>query len=229
MRWIVSAASPDSSITTSFARRPTASIAPAGDAPRERLRVVGRGASAAHEQRAPTIVAPTRRGRQVARDGLDLGQLRHPAQRRLDRLVGLGGERVGPGQRRHRLPVVADLDVDGRAARPAASADSIVSRTTGASRVDLVARHLEQQLVVDLEQQPRPEARRRASRSSSRIIAIFMMSAAVPWIGMLMAIRSPAAAQARVARLELGDPAPPPEQRRRRSPAAGPVSLMWSM
>ena len=31
-----------------------------------------------------------------------------------------------------------------------------------------------------------------ARRSATRIIAIFMMSAAVPWIGMLIAIRSPA-------------------------------------
>ena len=51
------------------------------------------------------------------------------------------------------------------------------------------------------------------SRSWSRIMAIFMMSAAVPWMGMLMAIRSPAPRSDGVARLQLGDPAAPAEQR----------------
>ena len=41
-----------------------------------------------------------------------------------------------------------------------------------------------------------------------------MMSAAVPWIGMLMAIRSPAAAQRRDARLQLRDRALAAEQGR---------------
>ena len=44
---------------------------------------------------------------------------------------------------------------------------------------------------MDGEQEPRAEPAA-ADRSSARIIAIFWMSAAVPWIGMLIAIRSPA-------------------------------------
>ena len=45
-------------------------------------------------------------------------------------------------------------------------------------------------------------------------MAILTMSAAVPWMGMLIAIRSPAPRSAAVARRQLGDPAPTPEQGR---------------
>ena len=100
------------------------------------------------------------------------------------------GASARPWDRLHRLPVVAGLDVDGQ---------RDVERDRGLHRlahdrdqsVDPVARHLEQQLVVDLEQHPRGRPGL-AIRSATRIIAIFMMSAAVPWIGMLIAIRSPA-------------------------------------
>ena len=45
---------------------------------------------------------------------------------------------------------------------------------------------------MDGEQQPRAEAGGPDALASARIIAIFWMSAAVPWMGMLIAIRSPA-------------------------------------
>ena len=51
---------------------------------------------------------------------------------------------------------------------------------------------LEDELVVDLEQHPGAAGRARASRRRGWTIAILMPSAAVPWIGMLIAIRSPA-------------------------------------
>ena len=65
--------------------------------------------------------------------------------------------------------------------------------------LDLLVRRLEDQLVVDLEDQPRGEAGLRQSAASSRIMAILMMSAAVPWKGAFRAMRS---ALARTAPLE---------------------------
>ena len=99
--------------------------------PRRRRRPSGRASRSVRAQ----IVAraddrrPDEQRTQVARDGLDLGQLRHGrglrrerSDRRLERqLVGLGGDRVLARQRRHRLPVVADLHVDRRAARTGAA------------------------------------------------------------------------------------------------------------
>ena len=149
---------------------------------------------------------------QVARDGLDLGQLRHRRSGCLQRLVGLGRDRVGAGQRGHRLPVVADLDVDGE--RHVERQRRLHRRAEDRDEpVDLVAGHLEQQLVVDLEQRPGAEAAG-ASRSARRIIAILMMSAAVPWIGMLIAIRSPAARRLGLRACELRDLPLAAEERR---------------
>ena len=164
LRWIVRAASPDSSTTTSFARRPTASTRRPATASANASGVCVRSVRAHERARADDRRADDARP-QVARDGLDLGKLRHRRPTRasgasgasIRGLVGLGGDRVGAGQRRHRLPVVADLDVDGQ---------RHVERQRALHRlahdrhepVDLVARHLEQQLVVDLEQQPGPEA-----------------------------------------------------------------------
>ena len=185
-------------MTSCFARRPTASTRrPATASANASGACVpqrpGPSAPRAHDRRADDARA------QVARDGLDLGKLRHARpslrgerrDRRLERqLVGLGGDRVGARQRRHRLPVVADLDVDDERDRQRQRpfhglADD---RREG---LDLVAWRLEQQLVVDLQEQPGVQSRPR-NRSATRIIAIFWMSAAVPWMGMLIAIRSPA-------------------------------------
>ncbi len=190
LRWIVRTASPDSSTTTSLARRPTASTrrpaTAAANASGSCVRSVR-----AHEQRAPTIVAPTRRGRR-SRATVSTSGSSGTGDRRLDRLIGLGCGGIRPGQRGHRLPVVADLDVDGQrhVERPAPTPSSSAGRgRAGRSR----------------RAGPRAGARRgpgagagpgsprRRIRSASRIIAILMMSAAVPWIGMLIAIRSPAA------------------------------------
>ena len=72
---------------------------------------------------------------------------------------------------------------------------------------------------------PKPSA---ASRSATRIIAIFTMSAAVPWMGMLIAIRSPAPRSAGFAACSSGI-----WRFRPSSVATWPcrraVSLMWSM
>ena len=61
-RWIVSAASPDRSTTICLARRPTASTRRPATASANASGVCVRSVRA-HEQRAPTIVAPTMRGR----------------------------------------------------------------------------------------------------------------------------------------------------------------------
>ena len=61
----------------------------------------------------------------------------------------------------------------------------------GRGGVDLLLGHLEDQLVMDLHQHPRPRrAPRLASAGPIRAIARLMMSAAVPWIGALIAARS---------------------------------------
>ena len=52
-------------------------------------------------------------------------------------------------------------------------------------------------------------------------MAILMPSAAVPWIGMLIAIRSPAERSAQLRAVELRQVAPPPEQRRHEALVAG--------
>ncbi len=61
-RWMVRAASPDRSTTTSFARRPTASTRRPAMAAAKASGVCVRRVRA-HEQRAPVIVAPRMRGR----------------------------------------------------------------------------------------------------------------------------------------------------------------------
>ena len=82
----------------------------------------------------PAIVAPTSRAAQVAGDGLDLGQLRHPASGDRHGLVGLG--------RRSRRPRVSGV-IDSQSSPTLTStvsgtssgrAPSMVSRTIGASR-----------------------------------------------------------------------------------------------
>ncbi len=60
-------------------------------------------------------------------------------------------------------------------------------------------------------------------------MAILTMSAAVPWMGMLMAIRSPAPRSAALRAWSSGICALAPEQRRHVALVAGRVSLMWSM
>ena len=147
-----------------------------------------------HDRRADDARA------QVARDGLDLGELGHARpslrgerrDRRLERqLVGLGGDRVGARQRRHRFPVVADLDVDDeRHRRAAAPPPSSRARSPRAPRPRRAAPRTGARRGPD--RSSRARQTRPRSRSATRIIAIFRMSAAVPWIGMLMAIRSPA-------------------------------------
>ena len=70
-------------------------------------------------------------------------------------------------------------------------APSIVSRTiaASASTSSRGVSNSSSSWTVRSRRACRPEPR---SRSATRIIAIFWMSAAVPWIGMLIAIRSPA-------------------------------------
>ena len=156
----------------------------------------------AHERGRPMIVAPTMRGRRsratVSTSGSSgIGAKPTPS-------VGasgasssgassrLGGDRVGAGQRRHRFPVVADLDVDGqRDVERQGALHRLAQRAARAGRPRRAGPRAAARRGPGAAAAPgSPPAR---SRSSSRIIAILTMSAAVPWIGMLMAIRSPAA------------------------------------
>ena len=165
LRWMVSAASPDSSMTSIFARRPTASIRAPDHGVRERLEAVCVLSVRAQEERTPTMVAPTRRGRRSRATVSTSGS------------SGIGrtyewttGAARGTGS--HRLPVVAGLDVDGQRD---VQRDRPFHRLADHrdERVDAVARDLEQQLVVDLEEHPRrragrpPAARRPGSWRSS--------------------------------------------------------------
>ena len=73
----------------------------------------------------------------------------------------------------------------------------MISLTSAGELRQLLRIGLEHQLVVHLEEHPRPEAARDRSAASTRTMAIFIPSAAVPWIGMLIAIRSPGGRAAR--------------------------------
>ena len=66
-------------MTSCLRAPPDAPRPPAGDALRERRRVVASRSVRGPVTRAPTIVAPTSQRPQVARDGLDLGKLGHAA------------------------------------------------------------------------------------------------------------------------------------------------------
>ena len=162
---MVSAASPDSSTTTSFARRPTASTRRPAIASANASGVCVRSVRG-HEQRAPVIVAPDDARAQVARDGLDLGQLGHRrdlAERRRERRLGSAASSASAAIASARVSGVIDSQssptlMSTVSGTSSGSALSIVSRRTRHQPVDLVARHLEQQLVVDLEQRPRAEA-----------------------------------------------------------------------
>ena len=72
------------------------------------------------------------------------------------------------------------------------SAPSIASRSTGISR-STSSRGASSSSSSWTESRTRERNDPSCSARSVRIIAIFTMSAAVPWIGMLIAIRSPAA------------------------------------
>ena len=71
------------------------------------------------------------------------------------------------------------------------NAPAICSLAISLDLLGLVGGPLEQQLVVDLEDQTRVCSPAASSAWSQRTIATFMMSAAVPWITMLTANRSP--------------------------------------
>src|SRR5664279_1036804 len=143
-RWIVRATFPESSITSSLARRLTASI--------RRPRTAASNASGSwvrrvrdHDERAALISAPTIRGRRSRTTVSTSGS------------SGIGRRCVLARPDGHPFPVVADLDVDrqrhierqGRLHRGPEYRDE---------PVDLVAGHLEEELVVDLEERPGPEA-----------------------------------------------------------------------
>ena len=57
--------------------------------------------------------------------------------------------------------------------------------------LELRGRHLEQQLVVHLQEHAALAAGARPARCAMRTIAILTRSAAVPWMGALVAMRSP--------------------------------------
>src|SRR6185503_2482736 len=165
-RWIVIAVSSSRSRTTSFARldvptisRPTTARANAsGSCDRSVF---------SQDTRTPAIRAPTtspRRSRATVSTSGSSGMAAYQdaagsaTGRHLGgRFVGLGEERIATRDGRHRLPVPAHLHVDG---------ERHVQRQRALHRlaqdrdqpVDLVARHLEQQLVVDLEERARAEA-----------------------------------------------------------------------
>src|SRR5258706_2524258 len=166
-RWIVRNAPPDSSTTSCFARRPTASIrrpaTPSANASGSTDRSVR-----AQYVVASTIVAPVISGRRSratvstsGSSGIGESLSRDRRERRLERqLVRLGGDLVLASQGRHPLPVVADLDVDGERHRQGQGALHRLA-DDGGERINLIARCLEQQLVVDAQEEPRPEAGRR--------------------------------------------------------------------
>ena len=92
------------------------------------------------------------------------------------------------------------------------SAPSIVSRTSAASGVDLVARHLEQQLVVDRQEQPRARAgRRQALGDPDHRDLLDVGRGALD--GHVDGHPLPRPAQRRVGRAQLRDLALAPEQR----------------
>src|ERR1700690_355365 len=146
LRWTVSAASSDSSTTTSLARRPTATMRrpamPSANAVTDAWEAIMRGQSPA----APMIVAPTTSRRRSRATVSTSGS------------SGIGGSRSRvAGDDRHRLPVVAGLHVHG---------ERHVQRQGTLHRLpqdrdqpgDLLAGHFEEQLVVNLQEQPRTEA-----------------------------------------------------------------------
>ena len=99
-------------------------------------------------------------------------------------------------------PELPDLDLERH--RAAARPRSAISRRTSASTArELAARRPRGRA----RRAPAGAAARRAAlaraRACTRIIAIFTMSAAVPWIGVLMAVRSAALPQRRVPRRDL--------------------------
>ena len=112
-------------------------------------------------------------------------------------------------------PVRAGLDVHLEGHVQRRCADSITSAASASRRASLVLRRLEEQLVVHLEQHAAPEAAPSRAPRAMRTMAILMRSAAVPWMGALVAMRSREAAQVGVAAPQLrGDSAAPAEQRR---------------
>ena len=84
------------------------------------------------------------------------------------------------------------------------AAPAICSRTSASSCVPLPRRHLEHELVVDLEQHPRRAGRPRASARSTWSIATLIRSAAEPWIGALSAIRSAISRRCRLSLVRSG-------------------------
>ena len=72
-----------------------------------------------------------------------------------------------------------------------------------AQGVELTRRHLEDQLVVHLEQHPRPQPRVPQGLVHPSI-ATLMMSAAEPWIGALSAIRSAISRRCRLSEVRSG-------------------------
>src|SRR3990172_1646970 len=166
LRWIVRIAGPDSSMTSCLPRRPTPRIRrPASAAPMASgwcVRSVG-----GQRQVAPTIVASMTRPRRSRATVSTSGSSGISAPRRdlvgLVRLVGLGelGKKsVAAGDGRHRFPVIADLDVDrqGHAQGQGALHDLAEDRH---EPFDLLPTDLQEELVVDLQERPRPEAPRR--------------------------------------------------------------------
>ena len=131
---------------------------------REGDRVVRLRSVRAHDTRAPTIVAPTRRGRRsratVSTSGSSgIGRFGQPVA-----TVSAGvADAAAPGGRgtgridSQSSPAFTST-VSGTSSGIAVS---IVSRTSATSSSTPVARDLEQQLVVDLEQHPRRRARGR--------------------------------------------------------------------
>ncbi len=132
---------------------------------------------------APDTPRPRPRRRMLIQDrrrmGLpesSVGRLR--ASGRRPAAFERGSSQFGPTRRRRR-------------GEPSGCAAPSMTSPTRAPRRNLLLGRLEDQLVVHLEERAvRPKGRRRARAASRRIIAILMMSAAVPWNGAFRAMRS---------------------------------------
>ena len=92
----------------------------------------------------------------------------------------MGGEPIGAG---------AVIDHDGHVVGQGQGVRAW-RRRAGGRRVRLVAVEVEDEFVVDLEQHAGLVVIGRVASASMRIMASLIMSAAVPWMGVLMAVRS---------------------------------------
>ena len=197
-RWTAMTQSPESSSSRSFARRPVPSIVrpttAAANASTSSPRIV-RGQS----QRTSVIRAPATSGRRSRATVSTSGSSGIAADQATGDAAGSssGASSASASTASRRVSGVI----------PSQSSPTLTSTVSGTSSGSAALHRLAHE--GGQRARPRPVAPRTAarrgpraaaarggrpprSRSSTRIIAIFTMSAAVPWIGMLIAIRSPA-------------------------------------